>query len=46
MHLLDRKVWREIRTQKFRSILIASIVAVTIALIIGMRSGDTMVLAS
>lgn len=46
MRLLDRKVWREIRSQKFRSILITSIVAVTIALIIGMRSGDTMVLAT
>ncbi|WP_457558634.1 ABC transporter permease [Candidatus Harpocratesius sp.] len=46
MNLMDIKVLREIKTQKFRSFLIITIVTVTIALILGMRSGGTMVLAS
>ncbi|MCF2138761.1 MAG: ABC transporter permease [Candidatus Lokiarchaeota archaeon] len=46
MNLMDIKVLREIKIQKFRSFLIITIITVTIALILGMHSGGTMVLAS
>lgn len=46
MKIMDKKVFREIKNQKFRSILIVSIVAVTIAMILGMRAGYPMIMAT
>ena len=46
MKIMDIKVFREIKQQKFRSLLIISIVAVTIAMVLGMRAGYPMVMAS
>ena len=46
MKIMDTKVFREIKQQKFRSILIVSIVAVTLAMVLGMRAGYPMIMAS
>ncbi|UYP45834.1 hypothetical protein NEF87_002119 [Candidatus Lokiarchaeum ossiferum] len=46
MKIMDIKVFREIKQQKFRSILIVSIVAVTLTMVLGMRAGYPMVIAS
>ena len=46
MKIMDRKVFREIKQQKFRSLLIVSIVTVTIAMVLGMRAGYPMVMAT
>ncbi|MHA1745812.1 MAG: ABC transporter permease, partial [Promethearchaeota archaeon] len=43
---MDTKVGREIKTQKKRSLLIVSIIAITLALITGLRAGHPMMLAS
>ncbi len=46
MKIMDRKVLREIKNQKFRSLLIISIVTVTSAMILGMRGGHPMIMAT
>ncbi len=46
MSLLDLKVFREIKNQKFRSLIIMGSVAITLALIVGMRGGYPMLMAS
>jgi len=46
MSLMDLKVLREIKSNKFRSILIIITVALTIALVVGMRGGYPMLMAS
>ena len=46
MKIMDRKVFREIKIQKFRSLLIVSIVTVTVAMILGMRAGYPMIMAT
>ncbi len=46
MKILDIKVFREIKTQKFRSILIIAIVAITLGMLIGMRAGYPMMEAT
>ncbi len=46
MKIMDTKVFREIKQQKFRSILIVSIVAVTLTMVLGMRAGYPMMMAS
>ncbi len=43
---MDKKVFREIKIQKFRSLLIVSIVTVTVAMILGMRAGYPMIMAT
>ena len=46
MKIMDKKVFREIKIQKFRSLLIVSIVTVTVAMILGMRAGYPMIMAT
>ena len=46
MNLMDLKVWREVKTQKLRSILIIGIVAITLSMVIGMRAGYPMMIAT
>jgi putative ABC transport system permease protein len=46
MKIMDTKIFREIRLQKFRSILIISLVAITVTLIVGMRASYPMMMAS
>ncbi|MHA1281056.1 MAG: ABC transporter permease [Promethearchaeota archaeon] len=46
MKLMDKKVFREIKNNKFRSLIIIGTVAITLALIIGMRGGYPMLIAS
>ncbi|MBD3351675.1 MAG: FtsX-like permease family protein [Candidatus Lokiarchaeota archaeon] len=46
MKIMNIKALREIKNQKFRSIMIVGIVAVTITMLLGMRAGYPMIMAS
>ncbi|MGV9173047.1 MAG: hypothetical protein ACOC35_10820, partial [Promethearchaeia archaeon] len=46
MSIMDLKVFREIKTHKFRSFLIIISVALTLGLIVGMRGAYPMIMAS
>ena len=46
MKIMSTKVFREIKEQKFRSILIIGIVAVSLSLMISMRASYPMMMAS